>query len=107
MVADAEWCIEKIQDSNVLDSALISAAQSVEHYEMAMYGSAAAWAKVMELPDVQKILGTTLEEEKQADEILNKAALKINKLAYEETRDTEEDESRGFMGVGKMQTGNI
>jgi ferritin-like metal-binding protein YciE len=107
MVSDAEWCIENIQDSNVLDAALISAAQGVEHYEMAIYGTAREWAKTMELPDIQKVFEQTLSEEKNADETLNTAAMEINKLAYQETMDTEEEESKGFMGMGKVQTGNI
>jgi ferritin-like metal-binding protein YciE len=107
MVADAEWCIENIQDTNVLDAALISAAQGVEHYEMALYGTASEWAKVMELPDVSQVFEQTLAEEKKADEVLNQAAAKVNKLAYEESMDTEEEETRGFMGLGKLNTGNI
>lgn len=106
MITDSEWCIENIQDVNVLDSALISAAQGVEHYEMALYGTAASWAKTMGLNDVASTLHQTLDEEKKADEILNTAAMKVNKLAYEESMDTEEEQSRGFLG-GKLQTGNI
>lgn len=107
LIADAEWCIEKIQDPNVLDSALISAGQSAEHYEMAMYGSASAWAKVMGLTDVARVLEQTLSEEKKADQTLNEAAIKLNKLAYDESKDTDEEESKGILGMGKMQTGNI
>jgi ferritin-like metal-binding protein YciE len=105
MVSDAEWCIENIQDPNVLDAALISSAQAVEHYEMALYGTASEWAKVMGLNEVQSIFEETLAEEKKADEILNTAAAKVNKLAFEETRDVEPGEEKGFLG--NLQTGNI
>ncbi|MFW5882994.1 MAG: DUF892 family protein, partial [Verrucomicrobiota bacterium] len=59
---------------HVKDAALIAAAQRVEHYEMAGYGSAKQFAKDSNHDDVKSILGDTLDEEKAADHKLNKIA---------------------------------
>jgi ferritin-like metal-binding protein YciE len=53
------------------DAALICAAQKVEHYEIAGYGSVCSWAKLLGEHEAAEILGETLEEEKAADETLN------------------------------------
>lgn len=56
------------------DAALIMAAQKVEHYEIAGYGSAATWAEMLGRQDIKRLLGQTLEEEKAADEKLTQLA---------------------------------
>jgi ferritin-like metal-binding protein YciE len=61
-------------DEAVLDAALIAAAQKVEHYEIAAYGSAIAHAKLLGLTDVAKVLHETLAEEKATDETLTTIA---------------------------------
>jgi ferritin-like metal-binding protein YciE len=50
------------------DAALISAAQKVEHYEIAAYGSLSSWARLLEKEDAVELLEANLNEEKQADE---------------------------------------
>jgi ferritin-like metal-binding protein YciE len=57
----------KEDDMIVRDLALIPAAQRVEHYEIAAYGSAVAFAKALGLGECESLLEQTLEEEKQAD----------------------------------------
>ena len=57
-----------------LDAALIMAAQKVEHYEIASYGSLATWADIMGRKDVKKLLGQTLEEEEETDQKLTDLA---------------------------------
>ena len=61
-------------DKNVLDAALIAAAQSVEHYEIARYGTLIAWAKSLGRDDCARILNETLAEEKAADEMFTQVA---------------------------------
>lgn len=56
------------------DAAIITAAQKVEHYEIASYGSAATWAEMLGRQDLKRLLGQTLEEEKAADEKLTELA---------------------------------
>ena len=65
-----------------LDAGLIAAAQAAEHYEIARYGTLAAWAKMLDMPEAQKILHKTLEEERQTDEKLTSLAMEqVNRKA--------------------------
>jgi ferritin-like metal-binding protein YciE len=93
LISDAEWNIENIQKGPALDAALIAAGQYVEHLEMAGYGSASEWAKIMDHSEVHELLEATLAEEKAADEKLNELAMgKINEAAntmYMEKADLE------------------
>jgi ferritin-like metal-binding protein YciE len=61
-------------DGAVKDAALIAGAQKAEHYEMAGYGTAAAWAQTLALTEIATSLEQTLEEEKAADQALNDLA---------------------------------
>ena len=63
-----------IDDKQVLDAGLTHAAQMVEHYEIAQYGTLIAWAKEMGRDDCAKILQQTLEEEKATDAKLTRIA---------------------------------
>jgi ferritin-like metal-binding protein YciE len=72
---------EVLEDTNkgsVRDAALISAAQRVEHYEMAGYGSAREFAKILGMADVAELLDETLTEEKTADKKLSAIAKQVN-----------------------------
>lgn len=64
----------KVEDNQVLDAALIAAAQSVEHYEIARYGALISWAKQLCRDDCAAILHETLEEEKATDKALTEIA---------------------------------
>jgi ferritin-like metal-binding protein YciE len=82
LVAEAKEVIEEADDKEVLDAGLLSAAQAVEHYEIARYGTLVAWAKQLGLNDAAKLLQETLDEEKKTDQLLNKLALQsVNKKA--------------------------
>jgi ferritin-like metal-binding protein YciE len=63
-----------LEDKRVLDAAMIAAAQAVEHYEIARYGSLIAWARQLGRDDCANILGETLQEEKAADKKLTEVA---------------------------------
>jgi ferritin-like metal-binding protein YciE len=76
--AEGDHVMEEVEDDTVRDVGIIGAAQSVEHYEIARYGTLAAWAKQLGLDDAVELLVTTLEEEKAADEILSGLADTIN-----------------------------
>ncbi len=60
--------------SPALDAALISAAQAVEHYEIARYGTMKSWAENLGLDEAAKLLDETLQEEGQTDEDLTTLA---------------------------------
>jgi ferritin-like metal-binding protein YciE len=61
-------------EPNVLDACIIASAQRAEHYEMAAYGTVAAWADGLGLSDAAELLRETLDEEKTADETLTSIA---------------------------------
>jgi ferritin-like metal-binding protein YciE len=74
IVAEGAEMIEEEADDEVKDAGLISAAQRVEHYEMAGYGTARAYAELLGDQEGARLLQTTLEEERQTDEKLSKLA---------------------------------
>ncbi len=74
LLEEAEEVIEDVKDPKTLDAALISSAQTVEHYEIARYGTLARWAVELGHDDVTSILEETLAEEKAADSKLTKIA---------------------------------
>ena len=74
LVEEAEEIMSDADDPEVLDAALLSAAQAVEHYEITRYGTLAAWAKQLGRPDCARILHGILEEEKRTDEKLTQLA---------------------------------
>lgn len=71
-------------DDAVRDAMIIAAAQRAEHYEVAAYGTASAWAEQLGLKDVAKLLRETLEEEEAADRKLSGLAeSRVNAAAAE------------------------
>jgi ferritin-like metal-binding protein YciE len=66
--------LAKDADSDVLDAGIIAAAQHVEHYEMAGYGTVATYARLLGDRQAEKLLRQSLDEEKEADEKLSKLA---------------------------------
>lgn len=60
---------------DVMDAAIIAAAQKIEHYEISSYGTAKAFALQLQLSDVASLLETTLNEEYEADDLLTQLAL--------------------------------
>jgi ferritin-like metal-binding protein YciE len=70
LIEEAKEILEEDGDESVIDAALIAAAQRVEHYEIASYGTARAMAQQLGLTKVAQILQKTLDEEGQADKKL-------------------------------------
>lgn len=82
LVQEGKEIIGMEGDNDVKDAALIAAAQRVEHYEIAGYGSAYHFAKLLGHQEVCDMLQETLEEEKKTDSLLNKLAMeRINQEA--------------------------
>jgi ferritin-like metal-binding protein YciE len=79
-------------EGKVLDAGLISAAQRVEHYEIAAYGSVCAFAELLGRSDDLELLKETLEEEKQADEKLTQLSDNINVQARDRSARDQKDE---------------
>lgn len=74
IVAEGAEMIEEEADVEVKDAGLIAAAQRVEHYEMAGYGTARSYAELLGDKEGAKLLTLTLEEERQTDQKLSKLA---------------------------------
>lgn len=89
----AETMREKYEES-VMDAAIIGAAQRVEHYEIAGYGTAREFAQMLGENEHVSLLEQTLQEEKQADDKLTQLAGQINSDATEGQRREEPDEER-------------
>lgn len=82
LVKEGEEIIKSEADQAVKDAGLIGAAQRVEHYEMAGYGTARALAQELGYREAITLLETTLEEEKNADSKLNGIAInRVNQRA--------------------------
>jgi ferritin-like metal-binding protein YciE len=69
--------LEEEADPTVLDAMIIAAAQKVEHYEIATYGTLCAWARLLGHNEAAGLLDQTLQEEKAADEKLTVIALEL------------------------------
>ena len=74
LIAEGEDMIGDAEEDAVRDAVMIAAAQKVEHYEIASYGTARTWATMLGQDDVASLLEQTLEEEKETD-------LKLTELA--------------------------
>jgi ferritin-like metal-binding protein YciE len=92
LIEEAQEIIKEFDESPVRDSALIIAAQKVEHYEMASYGSLRELADVLGYYRIAELLDRTLEEEEEADKVLSSIAMDINDEACEVSASKEEEE---------------
>jgi ferritin-like metal-binding protein YciE len=73
--------VQEIEKGPIRDAGLIAAAQRVEHYEIAGYGSVRAFAQLLGKTDIVDLLEQTLHEEKAADEKLTKISESVNQEA--------------------------
>lgn len=81
LIAEAKEMLDEDMDPAVLDAALIVAAQKVEHYEIAGYGSMRTFARVLGYQDAARVLETTLKEEAHTDERLTQLSERLNPKA--------------------------
>lgn len=92
LIEEGAEILEEEGRSAIIDAALIGAAQRVEHYEIAAYGTARAFAEHLGLTDVVELLEETLQEESAADEKLSGISLdEILPATDTEEEDEEED----------------
>jgi ferritin-like metal-binding protein YciE len=75
------------------DAALICAAQKIEHYEIASYGTLCSWARLLEEEDAEDLLNTTLDEEKAVDQKLTEIAEDTINIEAAEGEAEEEEEA--------------
>jgi ferritin-like metal-binding protein YciE len=87
---------EELIDEKAGDAALICAAQKVEHYEIAAYGSLRSWASILDEPQAARLLAQTFYEEKDTDQKLNDIAEIVISL------DESEEEEHAPKPVGRQ-----
>jgi ferritin-like metal-binding protein YciE len=74
LIEEGSELLQEDVEPDVLDAGMIAAAQKVEHYEIASYGTARAWAQRLGYDNAARLLQQTLEEESMANEKLTKIA---------------------------------
>ena len=89
LIAEGEELIKE----NAGDAALICAAQKIEHYEIASYGTLCSWARLLEEEDAEELLNTTLDEEKAVDQKLTEIAEDTINIEAAEGEAEEEEEA--------------
>lgn len=82
IIEEGKSIIEEFEGSPALDAGLLAAAQAVEHYEIARYGTLKSWAKQLGMNDAAKLLDQTLVEETKTDQTLSQLGeTKVNMKA--------------------------
>lgn len=85
LISEATDIMESCEKGSMRDAGIISAAQKIEHYEIASYGTLRQFAETMKMNQVVELLATTLQEEKESDLKLSEVAMDaINVEAAEE-----------------------
>ncbi|MEO5618135.1 MAG: ferritin-like domain-containing protein [Candidatus Eisenbacteria bacterium] len=85
LISEGKELLEDDYDEQVLDAGLIGAAQKIEHYEIAAYGTLRAYAELMGETEATRLLWDTLQEEGDTNNLLTRLALeKINTRAVEQ-----------------------
>ncbi|MES2969163.1 MAG: ferritin-like domain-containing protein [Pseudomonadota bacterium] len=74
IIEEGEEILESYKGSPAIDAGLIAAAQAVEHYEIARYGTLCNWADLLGMDDARQLLEQTLREEEQTDQNLTAIA---------------------------------
>jgi ferritin-like metal-binding protein YciE len=78
LVSEAEDMIKDATDLTVRDVALIAAAQRIEHYEIASYGTVRRWAEILGEAEQAALLDKTVQDEGHADQLLTSIAERVN-----------------------------
>jgi ferritin-like metal-binding protein YciE len=99
LIAEGDEMIGEAEDEDARDAVMIAAAQKVEHYEIASYGTVRTWANLLGQSEVARILEETLEEEKEADQRLTQIAeSSVNQEAMSRGHGEEEEEEPSSRG---------
>jgi ferritin-like metal-binding protein YciE len=92
LIEEGQEHVEEIEEGPVRDAALIGAAQRMEHYEIAAYGTVIAFAKLKGQNDIADLLAQTLEQEKAADELLTRVSESVNTESISGSEEEDEEE---------------
>ena len=99
LIEEGSEILEEKGEDSVLDAGIIAAAQKVEHYEIATYGTLRTWADLLNQDEAAGLLQETLDEEGEADKKLNELAEEI--VNPEALLEGEEEEEEAAVGVRK------
>jgi ferritin-like metal-binding protein YciE len=91
LIEESKELMEQDVDEQVMDAGLIAAAQKVEHYEIASYGTCRTWAQQLEQNEIADLLQQTLDEEKQTDQKLTELAESMANPKAEEAQEVGEE----------------
>jgi ferritin-like metal-binding protein YciE len=91
LLKEGSSLLEEDAEQPVLEAGLIGAAQKVEHYEICAYGTIIAFAQELGYEEIAELLEQSLEEEKEADQVLSEISEQVNKAAC--ACEEEEEES--------------
>ena len=82
IIDEAKEVMDEFKGEDALDAGLAASAQTVEHYEIARYGTLKTWARQLGMEDAAKLLDQTLQEEIKTDKLLSDLAMRnVNKKA--------------------------
>ena len=82
IIDEAKEVMEEFKGEDALDAGLAASAQTVEHYEIARYGTLKTWARQLGMDDAARLLDATLQEEIKTDKLLTDLAMKnVNRKA--------------------------
>jgi len=93
LLAEGKEIMDEWEDSPAGDAALISAAQKVEHYEIASYGCLCTWAELLGQSEALGLLKQTINEEEEADQKLTEIAESFSNLEADQGEKSEEEPS--------------
>src|SRR4051794_9029951 len=99
LIKEGEDMMSEAEDDATRDAVMIAAAQKVEHYEIAAYGTMRTWANVLGHSEVAQLLEETLNEEKETDQNLTQIAESFVNQASAEEGDEEEASGRQMRGA--------
>jgi ferritin-like metal-binding protein YciE len=108
LIEEGSEVLQEEYEGSVLDAALIGAAQRVEHYEIAGYGTVRAMAEELGQADHVSLLTSTLDEEKETDEKLTQLAEEANSEAnVDEAANTSDEAAVKNSGVREKKTRRV
>jgi len=99
LIEEGKQMLEEDFEGSVMDAGLIAAAQKIEHYEIASYGTICTWLEILGENAAVRFLKQTMSEEEAADKRLTDLARNINQEAKAGTGDEEAEERGGLRGL--------
>jgi len=106
LLEEGKELMEQDGAAPVMDAAMIGAAQSVEHYEIASYGCLKTWAEMLDKTEEAGLLKETLAEEEETDRKLTEIAKGINDLAQQTEGEDEDEEEMVAVRSGNGRSGS-